>query len=181
MSTWLLSLECVIAAAEISPSTKTLSASAGRCGESAANRGWHYSSAGGIVRLRMASRPCELGVFLALEIWILKNIRRGTHQAETHPGVAGIAGRENVARQHDNVMRSAVGLIVRNFIDTSFEHDAPGGVHRAALQASFMMGAARVLVGAAKTHSPRTEWQYSRLQSGRAHGLDPHDKADLLR
>src|SRR5260370_24058207 len=183
MWTWLPSLEWVVTAAGISLSTKDMisirGAGAAKLSRIAAGI---IVQQGGIVRLRAASRARELFVFLALEVGVLKNIGRGAHQAETHPGIAGIAGGENVAGQHHNVMKIAVGLIVRNFIDTGFEHGAPGGVRRAALQASFMMGAtARALVSAAKTHSPRTEWRCSPRGSCRAHMLYTPDKEHIVR
>jgi hypothetical protein len=65
------------------------------------------------------------------EIFILKNIRRGTHQAEANFDLAGIAGWERVPGEHYNLMSAPVLLIVDYFINAGFTHSFPGAEGRA--------------------------------------------------
>lgn len=69
-----------------------------------------------ITHLPNSSSPNSSSL-LFFEVCILKNIRRGANQAETHFGGAGIAGGESVAVEHHNFVSASVRAIMDNLIN----------------------------------------------------------------
>lgn len=51
------------------------------------------------------------------EIFVVKNVRRGADQAETDLGLAGLAFGKQFAAMQDGFVRSAVRVVMQDFID----------------------------------------------------------------
>jgi len=77
------------------------------------------------------SRRCRYGnkiLFLG-EIFIVKDVRRGADQLESHLHVALIADGKQVVAIHNGFMRLAMPLVVDDLVDSTFQHGLPGQEH----------------------------------------------------
>jgi hypothetical protein len=73
----------------------------------------------------MCRIPGEI-LWLVYKIFVFKDIRRRANQPEPDFLAALVAGRENVAAMHKNVMGRTMFAMVDNLVDSAFRDWLPG-------------------------------------------------------
>jgi len=69
--------------------------------------------------MRGVAARCGLLLF---EVVVLKDVRGGAHQPESHGDVAVVTCRKVISRQHNHIMRLAVIARVDHFVDARLRH-----------------------------------------------------------
>lgn len=64
--------------------------------------------------------------FLILKILILKDVRRGAHQAEADAISTGIAWRKRVSSEHHHLMSAAMRAVMQHLINSGLNHRLAG-------------------------------------------------------
>lgn len=65
-------------------------------------------------------------LFGAFEVLVLEDIGRGAHQAKENASLTGFARWESIAREHDYLVRLAVGAVMSYLVNTGFAHHIAG-------------------------------------------------------